>query len=126
MLFSLMESNPNATMEEVEAVLDGNLCRCTGYRPIFDAFKSMASNAPHDLVTKMGDIEDLPKFCPRTKKPCAGACHGSEDLSKIAQPIGKQAIEEGNWFMPLTLADLLNVLGDLPEVIYTSDSENKC
>ncbi len=104
-------------MEEVEAVLDGNLCRCTGYRPILDAFKSMASDAPHDLVTKMGDIEELPKFCPRTKKPCAGMCHGSKDQEKKLQAIGKQAIEEGTWFMPSTIFDLLNVLGDLPEVL---------
>jgi xanthine dehydrogenase/oxidase len=48
-----MEKKPDATMQEIEDVLDGNLCRCTGYRPIFDAFKSMASDASADLISKV-------------------------------------------------------------------------
>ena len=48
-----MEKNPDATMQEIEDILDGNLCRCTGYRPIFDAFKSMASDATKELRDKV-------------------------------------------------------------------------
>ncbi len=34
---ALLEDNPTPTAEEVEAGLDGNLCRCTGYAPIVEA-----------------------------------------------------------------------------------------
>ena len=50
---SLLGKKPDATMQEIEDVFDGNLCRCTGYRPIFDAFKSMASDASADLLAKV-------------------------------------------------------------------------
>ncbi len=32
-----------------------------GYRPIFDAFKSMASDATPDLTNRIPDIEDMDK-----------------------------------------------------------------
>ena len=35
------KSAPNA--EHLEKALDGNLCRCTGYRPILDACKVLHS-----------------------------------------------------------------------------------
>jgi xanthine dehydrogenase/oxidase len=34
-----------ASMKEIEEHLDGNLCRCTGYRPIWDAARSLCDGA---------------------------------------------------------------------------------
>lgn len=43
--FGFLQSHPDATEEEIEDHFDGNLCRCTGYRPILEAFKSFAPGA---------------------------------------------------------------------------------
>ena len=36
-MFALYKSNPAPGREEIDDALSGNLCRCTGYRPIIDA-----------------------------------------------------------------------------------------
>ncbi|MEM2703398.1 MAG: 2Fe-2S iron-sulfur cluster-binding protein, partial [Candidatus Bathyarchaeia archaeon] len=32
---ALLQKNPNPTLEEVREAMSGNICRCTGYIPIF-------------------------------------------------------------------------------------------
>jgi len=38
----LLEAEPDPDREEIRTGLKGNLCRCTGYRPIVDAVESAA------------------------------------------------------------------------------------
>ncbi|GAX80308.1 hypothetical protein CEUSTIGMA_g7746.t1 [Chlamydomonas eustigma] len=46
-MYALLRSSDKApTEEEVEDALGGNLCRCTGYRPILDAFKTFTKSDP--------------------------------------------------------------------------------
>jgi len=40
---ALLEENPDPAEEDVRQGLEGNLCRCTGYRKIVDAVLSLAS-----------------------------------------------------------------------------------
>jgi len=56
-LYSLLESKKSVKAKEVENNFDGNICRCTGYRPILDAFKSLSSDASEELKKQCVDIE---------------------------------------------------------------------
>ena len=42
--YALLLSNPDPTEEEIKRALAGNLCRCTGYKPIFDSVQMAAES----------------------------------------------------------------------------------
>jgi carbon-monoxide dehydrogenase small subunit len=45
---ALLKENPAPTQDEIKRGLEGNLCRCTGYRKIIDAVQSLAGGGgPH-------------------------------------------------------------------------------
>nr|XP_018909623.1 PREDICTED: xanthine dehydrogenase-like [Bemisia tabaci] len=74
-MYSLVKGNEDVFMKTVENSFGGNICRCTGYRPILDAFKSLCTDAPKvyhpDLCS---DIEDFPRLCLKTEEICSQAC----------------------------------------------------
>ncbi|KAM9123112.1 aldehyde oxidase 1-like isoform 2-T3 [Pangshura tecta] len=39
-MYALLRNHPEPSMEQITAALAGNLCRCTGYRPILDGCKT--------------------------------------------------------------------------------------
>ena len=43
---NLIERQPGASEAEIRRGIEGNLCRCTGYRKIIDAIASAAAGAP--------------------------------------------------------------------------------
>lgn len=51
-LYALIRNNPDPTTHEVEEAFDGNLCRCTGYRPILDAAQTFSVEAGCSKATK--------------------------------------------------------------------------
>lgn len=46
---ALLDRNPDPSDEEIKEALSGNLCRCTGYWPIFAAVKTAAERERREL-----------------------------------------------------------------------------
>ncbi|XP_039197687.1 xanthine dehydrogenase/oxidase [Crotalus tigris] len=41
-MYTLLRNHPQPRMEEIEDAFQGNLCRCTGYRPILEGYRTFA------------------------------------------------------------------------------------
>lgn len=72
-LYALLRSSQTPpTEEQIEESLAGNLCRCTGYRPIIDAFRVFAkTNDALYANTSKPSLQDGESVCPSTGKPCS-------------------------------------------------------
>ncbi|KAK4325143.1 hypothetical protein Pmani_004297 [Petrolisthes manimaculis] len=102
------------TSARVEESLDGNICRCTGYRPILDAFKSQSVDADEQLKCRLVDIEEVYKGHCKKKKGsgCGGCC---KDMKKGVALTSEQTIstEMGQWYRPTSLIRVYSILKNL-------------
>ncbi|XP_071054779.1 xanthine dehydrogenase-like [Onthophagus taurus] len=103
--------NPNLTKADMENSLGGNLCRCTGYRPILEAFKSL-SKLENDLPCKAHDIEDMP------------SCPLKDELNDWTQlfplnttPFGLE-LSESSWYKVFTIKEIFELFAKYPQATY--------
>lgn len=101
-LYALLRSSRTPpTEEQIEESLAGNLCRCTGYRPIVDAFR-IFSKTDDLLYTERPPVPNVGEFiCPGTGKPCS--C-GPKDAS--TKEITKQSSACDSSFKPVSYSEI--------------------
>lgn len=118
-MHSLLESkNGKVTMAEIENSFGGNICRCTGYRPILDAFKSLATDADESLKSLCGDIEDLSlkKICSKTGLACCGKCDGNS--KSTTDPIKLKFDDDREWHRVTTVKEIGEIFGQIGDKKY--------
>ncbi|KAM3961487.1 LOW QUALITY PROTEIN: uncharacterized protein ACR2FA_004382 [Aphomia sociella] len=112
-MYSLLQNKKDITMSEIEQSFGSNICRCTGYRPILDAFKTFANDSPNHQ--NIPDIEDA-SICNKTGKACRKKCIpendgwcivGKDDLDIVTEI---QLKDGRQWFRVLKINDVFNIL----------------
>jgi xanthine dehydrogenase/oxidase len=103
----LINHRSGATKAEIEAALDGHICRCTGYRPILTAMKTFASDwSKDDEANRMKCLLDDdaasqvpgPLVIPFPKA-------AEQDPRPFNSPGGDRA-----WYTPATLDELADLV----------------
>ncbi|CAB3359541.1 Hypothetical predicted protein [Cloeon dipterum] len=120
-MYSLLADGKTPTMAEVENSFGGNICRCTGYRSILDAFKALASDATPLMKQQCADIEDLNKICSKTGKACSGSC--KKDAFEEVK-VKSVKVPAANWYKVASLDELFSVIGSLGATSYQLSAGN--
>ena len=130
-MYTLLRNNPRPNMEDIEIYFQGNLCRCTGYRPILEGFKTLteegcgAENCCRNKKDGEEEEEDGPGY--------TNILYNSQDFIpydpsqepifppelQLDQTLDRQFLlfqsERVKWFRPRTLSQLFDLKEKYPE-----------
>ncbi|CAG5113950.1 Oidioi.mRNA.OKI2018_I69.chr2.g8039.t1.cds [Oikopleura dioica] len=137
-MYTLLRNNPVPTEHMIERALQGNLCRCTGYRPILQGFKMFTAegNVHDEINNDIGSgVCALGDDCCKNKKNeetstvpdvAQKSAYTPDDASQ--EPIFPPELKSANfraplilsgpratWFRPNSLIDFLKLRMDHPE-----------
>jgi xanthine dehydrogenase iron-sulfur cluster and FAD-binding subunit A len=134
-LYTSLLRNPYSTVAELEKSIDGNLCRCTGYRPIADALRHLAQNTDTSVAGQAApDVEAeraalamavspaVPVLTTSSDKPAADVddfsfCDATtpllaiDEMTHAVNEVGALHLvgQHAQWYAPRTLQHLLRV-----------------
>ncbi|XP_058453395.1 xanthine dehydrogenase [Malaya genurostris] len=115
-MYALLRSSPVPTMKELEVAFQGNLCRCTGYRPILEGYKTFSQEygSSQNGYCAMGD-----KCCKNTNgKENGCGVEISEKLFDVSEFAPYDPSQEPIFPPELKLSNVL----DSESLVFRSDS----
>jgi xanthine dehydrogenase small subunit len=112
-LYALFAENPERTVAEIDEALSTNLCRCTGYRPIFDVAKRYAvdfdKSTLGEIITTGRDIEEIEGRISTRDRPLVTADFPQELINFHEKDPLLVSGPQSTWFNPSTLEQIKKV-----------------
>uniref|UniRef100_A0A663MEL4 Xanthine dehydrogenase n=1 Tax=Athene cunicularia TaxID=194338 RepID=A0A663MEL4_ATHCN len=105
-MYTLLRNKPEPKMEDIEDAFQGNLCRCTGYRPILEGYRTFAKAMMSSSLFNSSEFQPL--------DPTQEPIFPPELMSNKQQ---KQLCFRGErvmWIQPTTLKELVALKSQYP------------
>ncbi|XP_040213129.1 aldehyde oxidase 1-like [Rana temporaria] len=122
-MYTLLRNNPEPSIEDILSSISGNLCRCTGYRPIVDAFRTFAKDCclyqnvetnmiPEENSLKLFDEKELLPLDPTQE-----LIFPPDLMIRLSNPKVMTTFhgERITWHSPSTLQELLELKMKFPK-----------
>ena len=93
-MYGMLRTNSNPSPEDVEGFFDGNLCRCTGFRPILDAMQSFVGDAAAITAAKGAPCPPQAFGPPREFETGDGKCTWKR-VTSVAQALAAMRRSDG-------------------------------
>ncbi|XFF75074.1 hypothetical protein AB1E18_001293 [Capra hircus] len=135
-IYTLLRNHPEPTPEQITEALGGNLCRCTGYRPIVESGKTFCAESTVCQMKGSGKCcmdKEEKSFTSGQEKMCTKLYNEDEfqpfdptqepifppELIRMAEDPNKRRLtfrgKRTTWITPVNLNDLLELKTRFPE-----------
>ncbi|KAJ2951519.1 hypothetical protein O0L34_g13669 [Tuta absoluta] len=110
-MYCLKNSKKPLTRLDIEKSFGSNICRCTGYRPILEAFKTFATDSG---ISELPDIEDL-NICKKNANCNKENCE-YDDWCVVSKDDFRQNVPQINlkdgrkWFKVRYIVEIFSIL----------------
>ncbi|XP_018360424.1 PREDICTED: LOW QUALITY PROTEIN: xanthine dehydrogenase-like [Trachymyrmex cornetzi] len=124
MVMNMYSLGKGLSMRQIESSFGGNICRCTGYRAILDAFKGLATDAHPSTVKDTQDIEELYKIkpCQKNKMPCVRSYYDKQPSDEKKMLIIK--LKDAHFYKVTTIKDVFTIFDNNPNATYILNGGN--
>ncbi|KAG9465115.1 hypothetical protein GDO78_018882 [Eleutherodactylus coqui] len=122
-MYSLLRNNPEPTIEDIMEYLSGNLCRCTGYRPILDGFRTFdkkccsAERDEENMLPGMTTLKLFNRSDLLPLDPTQEIIFPPELMLMLNKPMKTSTYrgERVTWYSASTLPELLELTSKYPK-----------
>lgn len=126
-MYTLLRNHPTPSQQQLLTTFGGNLCRCTGYRPILEGYapftkeccgmgKDCCKNRPSD--SQLNEESATPDERPRLYDPSQEPIFPPY-LKAHSEELGNQSLqfrsERVTWYRPASLTELLGIKEKHPD-----------